>query len=196
MTSYREYLMTTDRQKTFIATLGTETSLLHFLDVMHGKRTIVTSTLFSGGFFTGRPQERDDSHFLGLRPEAPIDARPRLTLYFRHTNLGYRLYIRTPGSYYGKCLSTSEEGLIGAFPPTGSETFHLLHNNGKPLTLDHLNKDRTRIYLQVRNSGLMHVHNVHDSPYIYIADKGGAPLVFNLNIQERNAPYINHPDEV
>lgn len=188
--------MSTDRQKSFIATIGTESSLLHFLDLLHAKPAIVTSSFASGGFFTGKPQSRDDSHFLGLRPEVPVDAKPRLLLYFRYTGSDYRLYIRTPGPYYGKCLSISDEGLLGAFPTTGSTTFNLIDNRGRLLTLDTIKTETLSIYLRVRDSGLVHVHKVHDSKYIYIADKGAAPLSFNLRIQERNAPYLSHPDEV
>ncbi|MGY2339572.1 hypothetical protein ACW9HW_10055 [Pseudomonas sp. SDO5532_S415] len=188
--------MSTDRQKSFIATIGTSNSPLHFLGEIHGKQTIVTPTFASGGFFTGRPQKRDDSHLLGLCPETPIDTKPRLTIYFRHIDCAYRLYIRTPGSYYGMCLSTSDNGLIGAFSSAESDTFHLLRNNGIPLSLENLKKREACIYLQVKNSGLMHQHTVRGSPYLYIADIGGMPLAFNLNILERNAPYINHPDEV
>lgn len=188
--------MSTDRQKSFIATIGTESSLLHFLDLLYGKPAIVTSSFGSGGFFTGRPQSRDDSHFLGLRPEVPVDAKPRLLLYFRYTGSDYRLYIRTPGPHYGKCLSISDEGLLGAFPPAGSTTFNLIGNRGNVLTLDTIKAETLSIYLQPKNSGLVHTHKVRDSKYIYIADKSGTRLSFNLMIQERNAPYLSYPDEV
>ncbi|MCX7077850.1 MAG: hypothetical protein NTV76_00545 [Pseudomonas sp.] len=188
--------MSTDRQKSFIASIGTESSLLHFLDLLYAQRALVTSSFASGGFFTGRRQSRNDSHFLGLRPEIPVNAKPRLILYFRYTGSDYRLYIRTPGPYYGKCLSISDEGLLGAFPSAGSTTFNLIDNRGSVLTLDTIKEDTLNVYLRPKNSGLVHVHNVHDSKYIYIADKGGAPLSFNLMIQERNASYISYPDEI
>ncbi|MHC8307413.1 hypothetical protein [Pseudomonas sp. PB3P13] len=188
--------MTTDRQKSFIATLGTPTSALHFLDVIHGQPATVMSSLISGGFFTGRPQARDDSHFLGLGPDVPMGATPKLTLYFRYIGPGYRLYIRTTGDYYGMCLSTDDAGLLGAFAATGSKNFNLIGTNGAIVNLNDIQKDANRIYLQVKDSGLVHAHKVHDSRYHYIADQGGAPLAFDLHIQQRNAPYIRHPDEV
>lgn len=188
--------MSTDRQKSFIATLGTQSSPLHFLDVLHAQPALVTSSFASGGSFTGKRQSRDDSHFLGLRPEVPVGAKPRLLLYFRYTGSDYRLYIRTPGPYYGKCLSISDGGLLGAFPPTGSTTFNLIDSCHNILTLDTIKKENPEIYIQVSDSGLLHKHKVHDSRYIYIADKGEAPMLFNLMIQERNAPYLSAPDEV
>lgn len=175
--------------------MGTESSPLNFLDSLHAQRAIVTSSFASGGFFSGKPQSRDDSHFLGLRPEVPVDVRPRLILYFRYTGSYYRLYIRTPGPYYGKCLSISNKGLLGAFPASGATVFNLVDNRGGVLTLDAIKNETLNIYLQPRDSGLVHAHRVRDSKYIYIADKGGAPLSFNLSIQERNAPYLSHPDE-
>ena len=81
--------MTTDRQKSFIATLGTDNIPLHFLDLLHGEPAIASSVFASGGFFTGPPQRRDDSHRLGLHPEISADAIPGLLLYFRYTNYGY-----------------------------------------------------------------------------------------------------------
>jgi hypothetical protein len=187
--------MSTDRQKSFIATIGTEFSLLHFLEEMHGERAISTPNRASGGFFTGPSQRRDDSHLLGLRSEVPINYRPRLALYFRHTNNGYRLYIRSPGPHYGMCLSTNNNGLIGAFPSTKSDTFYLIRGNGIPINLENLNNITPSIYLQARNSGVLHTLIIRGSPYTYIAAKEGTALAFNLNILERNSPYLNHPDE-
>jgi hypothetical protein len=186
--------MSTDRQKSFIATIGTKSSPLHFLDLLHGQRTVVTSSFASGGFFSGKPQSRDDSHFLGLRPEVPVDAKPRLLLYFRYTGSDYKLYIQTPGPYYGKCLSINNYGLAGAFSPTGSTTFNLIDSCHNILTLDTIKEKNPEVYIHVRNSGLLHRHKVHDSRYIYIADKGEAPMLFNLLIQEKNAPYLSAPD--
>ncbi|NUU38628.1 hypothetical protein [Pseudomonas sp. C2B4] len=188
--------MSTDRQKSFIATLGTDNSPLHFLDVLHDKRILVAPTFISGGFFTGRPQHQDHSHFLGLRPGARTDSNSYLVLYFRHTQFGYILYNRTPGPHYGKCLGSSDEGLIGAFSPKRSTTFHLLNNNGETVNLDNFNNDAACIYLKARHSGLIHMQTVRGSPYHYVADNGGVPLVFSLKILERNAPYIDYPDEI
>ncbi|HEF4762323.1 TPA: hypothetical protein SAN82_004791 [Pseudomonas putida] len=188
--------MSTDRQKSFIATIGTEFGLLNFLDEMYGEQAISTSTRASGGFFTGRPQTRDDSHLLGLRRDAPTHHESRLKLYFRHTTGGYRLYIRTPGPYYGMCLNARSDGLVGACPSDKSETFYLIRENGIPINLENLNDITPCIYLLSRDSGVLHTLIIRGSPYTYIAAKDGTALTFNLNILERNAPYLNHPDEV
>lgn len=186
--------MSTDRQKSFVATVGVNGKQLHFLDAFHGEPVYVATRLFSGGFFTGRPQKIDHSHFLALRSNTPVPLKSLLTLYFRHSNHGYTLYIRTPGQHYGKCLSY-DGGLIGAFRPSKAATFQLLHNCAI-INLDDIKQDTNTVFLQVKDSGLIHAHNTHESEHTYIADKGGIPLPFNLNILERNAPYINHPDEV
>ncbi|KAA0969954.1 hypothetical protein [Pseudomonas sp. ANT_H12B] len=183
--------MSTDRQKSFIATIGAQTTLVHFLDVVHGEEATVFSSSFSGGFFTGRPETRDDSHFLSLRPE------PRLTLYFRYTSSGYRLYIRTPGPYYGKCLSISENGLLGAFPSEGAKTFNLIDKRGFILPIDGVKTDTLNIYLQVAGSpGALHIHRLHDSKFTYFADRNESPYMFNFTILERNAHYLDYPKEV
>ncbi|WP_309675110.1 hypothetical protein [Pseudomonas sp.] len=183
--------MRTDLKKSFIATIGAQTTLVHFLDVVHGGKATVSSSLFSGGHYTGRPQSRDDSHFLSLRPE------PRATLYFRYTNNGYRLYIRTPGPYFGKCLSLSENGILGAFPSEGSNTFNLRDERGYTLSIDTVKSNTLDVYLQVSGlPGALHIHRLHDSKFTYFANKGGSPFMFNFTIVERNAPYLNFPDEV
>lgn len=187
--------MSTDRQKSFIATLGTHNSQLHFLDTLLGEKAFVTSTMVSGGFFSGRRQKHEVSHLLGLRHEATTNAERPLTLYFRHSRTGYTLYIRTKGRHYGKCLHVNKEGLIGAFAEPESTSFILLNDNCERVNLDHIKTDVPSLYLQARDSGLVHSHKTHDSDYTFIADKGGIPLPLTLNILERNAPYLNHPDE-
>ncbi|NUT77555.1 hypothetical protein HNO86_21140 [Pseudomonas sp. C1C7] len=188
--------MNTDRQKSFIATIGTDFGLLNFLEVMHGERAISTPVRASGGFFTGRPQVRDDSHLLGLRSDVPINHMPRLMIYFRYSDNGYRLYIRTPGPYYGMCLSIDDNGLAGAFPADKSDIFYITRENGTPINLENLKNITPCIYLLPRESQALHAQIIRGSPYTYIAAKGGTAQTFNLNILERNVPYINHPDEV
>jgi hypothetical protein len=188
--------MNTDRQKSFIATLGTQGSLLHFLDVIHGECVYTTSTMASGGFFTGRRQKKDHSHFLGVGSEAPKNSAGPLTLYFRHTQFGYTIYIRSAGQYFGKCLGSDEEGLIGAVAPDKSVTFKLLNTHCKAINPESMKKGTTRIYLQARDSGLIHAHKIHNAKHTYIANKGGMPLPLILNMIESNAPDINHPDEL
>lgn len=187
--------MSTDRQKSFIATIGVNERQLHFLDTFHGESVYVINRFSSGGFFTGRPQKTDHSHFLALRINTATARPPALLLYFRHTQHGYTIYIRTPGRHYGKCLS-HDRGLLGAFPSDKTTIFQLLDGNCGPINIDHMKKNKTMAFLQVKDSGLIHAHNINESEHTYIADKGGIPLLFNLNILERNAPYINHPDEI
>ncbi|MBZ9781309.1 hypothetical protein K9857_07035 [Pseudomonas sp. REP124] len=187
--------MSTDRQKSFIANLSVDDRQLHFLEAFNGGPVYVAKPLFSGGVFTGRPPRIDHSHFLALRTHTSADPIDLLTIYFRHTSHGYTLYIRTPGQYYGKCLG-SDKGKIGALRSEESSTFNLINKDHCPINLDCIEEDTTTIFLQVKNSGLIHAHNVHDSGHTYIGDKGGTPLSFKLNILQRNAPYINHPDEV
>ncbi|MCK1792494.1 hypothetical protein [Pseudomonas violetae] len=188
--------MSTNRQKSFTATIGTPGMSLHFLNLLHGEKTLVTDTLGSGGMFTGRPQQRDHSHFVGLRSGAEVEARSRLQLYFRYTGRDYQLYIRTLGPYFGKCLSISETGLLGAFPSQGAVTFNLLGKGRNILTLDAISDDNPEVYIQVRDSWLLHKYKTQNSKYTYIADKNETPLLFSLMIDQRNAPYLDSPNEI
>ncbi|WP_460140874.1 hypothetical protein [Pseudomonas sp. S2_E01] len=187
--------MTTDRQKSFIATLNVDDKQMHFLDMFHGEPVYIVNPNFSGGVFTGRPRKLDHSHFLALRPNTSAPPDLSLTLYFRHAHYGYTLYIRTPGQHFGKCLS-HDNNLIGAFPPGEASLFHLVDTLNSTINLDHIQADETTIFLRLKNSGLIHAQSSHHSRHVFIGNKGGLPLPFKLKILERNAPYINHPDEV
>ncbi|MEX3773953.1 hypothetical protein [Pseudomonas sp. MYb118] len=187
--------MSTDRQKSFIATLSVDNRHLHFLDVFHGEPVYITNPHFSGGAFTGRPRKVDYSHFLSLRAKTSAPPEVPLTIYFRHADYGYTLYIRTPGQHYGKCLS-HERDLVGAFPPGEASLFDLLNFQNSSINLDHIKEDETTVFLKLKKTGVLHVQNSHNSKHLFIGNTGGLPLPFKLKILERNAPYINHPDEV
>lgn len=187
--------MSTDRQKSFIATLSVDNKHLHFLDVFHGEPVYITNPNFSGGIFSGRPRKIDYSHFLTLRPNTTTPPAVPLKIYFRHAPYGYTLYIRTPGQHYGNCLS-HDRNLVGSFPSGDASLFNLLDTHNSTINLDHIKSDETTIFLQLKESGVIHAQSAHNSNHIFIGNTGGLPLPFKLKILERNAPYINHPDEV
>jgi len=189
--------MVTNRQNSFVATIGSGgNNLLHFLYHMHAKPAIITATQFSGGHYTGERQSRDDSHLLGTHRDVPLDTWPRLKLYFRFTGSDYRLYIRSEGAYFGKCLNMSDEGFLGAFESEDPTTFNLINQHGTPVTLDTIKEDKTYVYLQPSGSGILTAIRRENPDYVYVADMHGPLWLFNMNIEERGAAYLNSPDEV
>lgn len=188
--------MSTDRQKSFIANLSAQDHQMHFLGVMLGDEAYVSSPTASGGWFTGKRREQDHSHMLGLRPGNPKNSELPLTLYFRHSKSAYTLYIRTPGPFYRMCIGSNNEGLFGAVPPRESTHFTLLNINSSDFNIETTTQDTISLYLKAKHSGFMHAQTLHNSKHIHIGDRGGEPWPFTLNILERNAPYINRPNEV
>ncbi|QBF25098.1 hypothetical protein EXN22_05130 [Pseudomonas tructae] len=196
--------MATHRQQSFIAQIDTPRLPLHFLDTLTGGPVQVTQARTGGGFFSGRLQQRDDSHLLGHQPSDT--ANEPLLLYFRSTDDGYALYVRSPGAHFGKCISmdTHEDmeryarGAIGAFAPDSHSPLKVkLMGSKGPMHLLDFKSDTLIIHLQDCRSGkAWHRYRRHDAPHIYMGAKGGEALPLRLRITERNAAYLSNPDEV
>ncbi|POA20450.1 hypothetical protein C1886_08590 [Pseudomonas sp. FW300-N1A1] len=116
-------------------------------------------------------------------------------LYFRCTDDWYTLYIRSEGDHYGKTIDR-----IGSFftcsTTPDTTTFKIVSKERKTLTLDDLKTDNENIYLLTRSGLRINAEYVFgDEPQRIIAD-GQVNITFDLNILERNAPYLSNPDEV
>ena len=116
------------------------------------------------------------------------------TFYFRCTGDQYTLYVRSEGEHFGKVID--QHGI--AF--TGSNTqshvnFNLLDINGKTITLNDITGDTQVIQLSTQGKILRSEFGWADFPARF--ELGGQlPLQLNLNILERNAPYLSNPEEV
>ncbi|MFJ2711900.1 hypothetical protein ACIOZM_13550 [Pseudomonas sp. NPDC087346] len=190
--------MSSNRQKSFVATLQLYNEHLHLLDNLHKEPIKRTVTIFSGGFYTGASSTVDDSYLLGLRPrEHSVDITP-LKLYFRCAEDYYTLKILSPGAHTDKYLSKDDFGVLGAFPAAGSETtsFNLLDMNNNIITLDQLHGESQRIRLKARNAGQISASLRRGAPYIYLADIKSQGLEFKLRISERNVPYPDDPNDI
>ncbi|MFJ4068576.1 hypothetical protein ACIPW4_25260 [Pseudomonas sp. NPDC089996] len=169
---------------------------MNFLDVLLGRPAKILIAGSGGGVFSGRFNERDDSHLLGHQPAANPHLSP--ILYFRHTKDGYQLYVRSPGGHFGKAISRGSQGEIGAFSTerTAPARFELLGAYG-PLTLADMTGDSVACMLRERASGhCLHLHRRHDSRHTYLFASYDAKLHLKLTILERNAAWLNHPDEI
>lgn len=190
--------MTTNRQKSFIATLELDNRHVEFLQTLHGNPAIRFDTFASGGFYTGNPTTRNDSHLLGSRAQEEIEAIAPLTLYFRCTNDYYTLYIRSHGPYTGHCISKDSAGVLGAFLPAGSDTtsFNILGSQNNIRTLEDMPNDIHRVRLKARNSGHIGALRRKGAPYSYLAEIEKQGVVFKLRIIERNASFLSNPNEI
>lgn len=140
---------------------------------------------------------RDESHYLGYGDNVS-DAEP-LTLYFRSVEKGYRLFVRSKVRY-GLGLYVHAENCVCALktPHDGkySTVFELLDENNSLLDYETL-QDQTNFRLSVagRRTPLM-LRTFRGIPYTYICTEGASPLELSMSIVERNAAYLNDPDEV
>lgn len=195
---FKDEFMSTNRQKSFIATLELDDHHVDLLGELHGTPVLRHDTLFSGGFYTGASTTRDDSHLLGSRSIQEVQKHPPLTIYFRCTDDYYHLYIRSHPTYTGYCISNGADRVLGAYRPAGSATtsFNLLNLDDRTITLQDMGGVEQRVRLQARHSQPVgHIRRA-GAPYRYLAEIDGQGVVFKLRIIERNASFLSDPDEV
>ncbi|WP_166357872.1 hypothetical protein [Pseudomonas akapageensis] len=193
--------MTTHRQNSFIAQIGTTSTPVNFLDALLGRPAKYTYKIGGGGVSTLLSRQVDDSHLLGSQPITASPAPPALTLYFRLTNAGYVLYVRTPGPHFGKGIFLDNSGAAGAFAVDRQDPtpFNLVTSDGQRVTLENLTSNTVGIQLEHKGTQIkLHRFRKGNSPYHYLAasSSSSVPFTFPLEILERNAPYLSHPDEV
>jgi hypothetical protein len=181
-----------DIEKSFTATLQMFDHKLNLLELLHEKPAMATVDLFSGGFFTGRPQTFDHSHLLGIRPNAQAGVVKPLKLHFRHTADGYLLSIKNPGEYYNRLISQSWQEVLGAMnsgidDPT---VFTLINHQGKPITLADIASQHSPISLMTEDKRYLGGRKVKSSPYIYLAKtEERSKITFILSILERKVAH-------
>lgn len=190
--------MSTNRQKSFIATLELNNHYINTLKELYGTTTKRHDVSFSGGFYTGASAYRDDSHLLGRRPHAEVENVLPMTIYFRCTDDYYHLYIRSHATHTGHCISKDVAGVLGAFLPAGGDTtsFNLLSLDNRTITLEDMGRDTQRVRLKARNSGHISAVRRRGAPYSYLAGTDNDGIPFTLRIIERNASFISDPDEI
>ncbi|WP_342623931.1 hypothetical protein [Pseudomonas alkylphenolica] len=191
--------MATHRERSFIASVASESGSLGYFGQLHTERLLNPFHNFSWFVPSG---DYYASHVLGHVREPR--AIPKLLWYFRSTDAGYVIFVRSQlffGRFIGfrkSCLgalSTKEDGRstfrfdpdIGAEPRLGDEivTRLISLDTGKPLCL----RDKHFRYRVTK-------HNFESKGCTYIAADGGAPFKLRLKIVQTNVPYLDNPNEV
>ncbi|MNO93557.1 hypothetical protein D3C76_851600 [compost metagenome] len=181
--------MSTDRQKSFIAELSTNFGHLHFPRLTHNKQ--VASRIYNGLYTS---PARDISNYLFTQRKTP---HITLRFYFRCTRNHYHIYIRTPGDYYGKILGMNEDYIISAVGDEDAINFNLLDKNYKVITLDDIPSNKISLHIQTTHDRWLTSNGAYRTDEgIGVSASGGILLTFHLNIIERNASFIDNPDEV
>ncbi|MCI0912721.1 hypothetical protein OSW16_04700 [Pseudomonas putida] len=144
-----------------------------------------------------QPVKRDESHYLGHVSNTV--SCPPLKLYFRRVDNGYRLFVRSEVRH-GHALYIHDEDCVGAFrsPLKGAypTLFDLLDCDDTPIPFEDLaDQAIVRLAPAGRRTPLM-LRTFNGVPFTYICKQGQQPLELRLNILERNAAYLNDPDEI
>jgi hypothetical protein len=191
--------MASHRERSFIASVSSESGSLGYFGQLHTERLVNPFHNFS---WLGLSTDYYASHVLGHVREPR--AIPTLHWYFRSTDTGYVIFVRSQ-QFFGRfigfrksslgALSTKEEGRskfhfdpdIGGEPQLGDEfvTRLISLDKGKPLCL----RDQ---YFRYRVTK----HGFENKHCTYLAADGGAPLQLRLKIVQTNVPYLDNPNEV
>lgn len=178
-------------EKSFIATLRMFDHNVNVLELLHGKPAMATIRLFSGGFFTGKPQPQDHSHLLGIRPNEQIGEVTSLKLHFLHTPDGYILTIKNNGEYYNRIITENALDTFEGMNAYSDEptTFILLNPQGEPVTLDNLPNAHSPISLKTKEKYYVGGLQLNGSPYVYLGKtEERSKITFILSILERKVP--------
>ncbi|WP_445180848.1 hypothetical protein [Pseudomonas sp. McL0111] len=184
--------MSSDQEKSFIATLSTKYGYPHLPALTYG-RPVNTPNMDYIPF--GFKSHLDVSNYLFLRPDIAANS---LTFYFRCLDDYYTIYIFTRGAYHYQTLSNEDDDFLSAYTPNNSDqtTFNLLNSSGKIITLDDLTTDTPTVKLQTRSGKLLRrgrsrkkYDPVAGTAVRLDARHDPVALDFKLNILQRNAPY-------
>jgi hypothetical protein len=188
-----DFIMTSNIEKSFIATLRMFDHRVGFLEQLYGKPAMATISLFSGGFYTGRPQTRDQSHLLGIRSNEQSGRIKPLKLHFGHTPDGYILTVKNQGNYFNQVISNHWLDTVEAVKPDTDNlsTFILVDHSGTAITLDNLTGVHTAVSLKLKNHAYLGGIKITSLPYVYLGEtEERSKITFILSIVERHVPVI------
>ena len=158
--------MSTNRQKSFLATLNWSTK--SFGIISHRGNTVPV---------------------LAEKPVADV-------FYFRCTDEWYTIYIRAEGEHFGKTIDLNGN-YFSYSTSSDPTTFKIINKDWKTLTLDDLKTNKENVYLLTRSGKRVNAEFVftNESP-VRLQANGQINITLDLNIIERNAPFLNDPDEI
>jgi hypothetical protein len=185
--------MPTHRQQSFLATLWAGNRPVNTLDNLIGKPAWVNwlGVPLTAPHVVGTM--RDDSAMLSCHRG---ESQHAMTLYFRHTADGYRLYVREPGKHFGKGVVAQDGAYLGVKPTplAAPSLFALRRANGKAASFSELPTDTNLITLACNGAAISRCRRVN-STYEYLAAKNETAQLWVLKILERNVPWLSSSDE-
>ncbi|MDN3219860.1 hypothetical protein [Pseudomonas nunensis] len=172
----------------FVATLEIPDQHLNLLEILHGGPAISTELLGSGGFYSGRPQPRDDSSLLGFRPKEEVHAIAPLQLFFLGGQGGYSVFTLNSEGRLDLCIRKNRVNILETVPYDTEERtlFNLINERGNLITLDDLLGDNHWVSIKSEDDKYIGGLTLRGSAYRYLSEvRDNYKMTFNLKILER-----------
>jgi hypothetical protein len=195
--------MADNKTRSFTATLQIAESPVNSLDCLcTGPVSLVTPTEVPGyaiegahalGMLNGTEDDWQHGQGFGLIPFDKGDDQCAMLLYFRYSDAGYRLYVRS-GPYFGKGIFTTAEGLVAAqaIEAQDPSLWTLVDaQTGAPFDLAQLEDDRREIQMIARNGHPMEIHNLYPVGGFLACYAAAQQCTLSLLIAQRGVDWLN-----
>lgn len=183
--------MSSDIEKSFLANLFMLDDKVNLLESLYGKPVMAKIGEFGGGW-AGKPQTRDHSSLMGIRPKDECGSIKSLRLHFRYTASGYIISIKNRGEYYNKIISESWLEFLGAKDCNIDEPsiYSLVDFHNKPVTLENLPDIHNRVCIMTEDNRYWGAIRSRSLSYTYIGKtEERSKIPFVLSILERQVPH-------
>ena len=195
--------MADNKTRSFTATLQIAESPVNSLDCLcTGHVSLVTPTEVPGyaiegahalGMLNGTEDDWQHGQGFGLIPFDKGDDQCAMLLYFRYSDAGYRLYVRS-GPHFGKGIFTTAEGLVAAqaIEAQDPSLWTLVDaQTGAPFDLAQLEDDRREIQMIARNGHPMEIHNLYPVGGFLACYPAAQQCTLSLLITQRGVDWLN-----
>ncbi|MGE8069737.1 hypothetical protein [Pseudomonas sp. NPDC089569] len=173
--------MSTDTERSFIASMTTNYGNLHLPRITYNRKTLVNRWYYELSAFD---RHVDVSSYLCVAEGAPTD---QLEFYFKCIDDYYSIYLLTDSHYDKYALSNENKSFISAFRYDDDQTtYNLLDSKGEIVTIDQLEGETHTLKIQTRGGRKLSVQGKTDVGGIVCTGKeGGSVLTFKLEVLER-----------
>lgn len=191
----------THKARSFIATLQVKGCPVNTFDSMTRGEVVLESPLTNPahaldgasvlGMLNCSDEDWQHGQDLGLITFARAAAPAPLLLYFRHSDAGYRLYVRS-GPHFGQGVFATADGLV-TVEPIGRQdpsTWTVTEaHTGAPLDVSATNTDELDVYLTNISAplGLNHLYPVG---HYAVCHAGAGPCALTLSIEQRDVDWL------
>lgn len=195
--------MADHKAHSFIAALQIAESPVNSLDCLStGPVIVATPNHLTGpgvdgakalGMLNGTDEDWQHGQELGLITFDKGADPCALLLYFRHSDAGYRLYVRS-GPHFGQGVFTTSDGQLAIQPITSQDpTVWTLTDaqTGNPFDLTQLEDNRREIQMSSSNGHALEIHNLYPVGGFLACYAAAQPCTLSLLIKQRGVDWLN-----